>query len=302
MCVVWDTPYPAGVEKGVTFFPSDVTKTDAQEIKIDQKGYLQSILDQYKDDIASYKGQANSPCDDKIFRPVYNEVESVPVDPSAFASKLMKVRYLVRTRPDIELVCSALCTRSKNPVVGDDNYLNRFLKYLKNTQELGIHINPNNLQTVAYFDAGHAVHLDRKSQSGIIVCLSEFGVPVHYRSVKQKLVATSSTEAELIAMYEGLDFVLWFRQIMEWMGCKQKTTIIFQDNTSTITIAYLGRGSSASKTKHINIKYFFVKSYIDNKTFEIQHLSRDNMIADFFASPRTGQNFRKVRDMIMHNL
>ena len=99
-----------------------------------------------------------------------------------------------------------------------------------------------------------------------------------------------------------MDFVIWFRDIMKWMGCPQGTTIIYQDNTSTITMAYLGRGSSASKTKHIDIKYFFIKSYIDNKTFEIQHLSRDNMVADFFASPRTGQSFRKVRDIIMRNL
>ena len=60
---------------------------------------------------------------------------------------------------------------------------------------------------------------------------------------------TSSTEAELKAMYDGMDFVIWFRDIMKWMGCPQGTTIIiYQDNTSTITMAYLGRGSSASKT------------------------------------------------------
>lgn len=286
----------------ISFLGLNITKTGPQEIKVDQRGYLQSILEQYKDDIADFKGPANSPCDDKIFRPVYNDEDSVPIDTSAFASKLMKVRYLVRTRPDIELTCSALCTRSKNPVVGDDKYLNRMLKYLKNSQELGIYINPNDLQIAAYYDAGFAVHVDRKSHSGICVCLSQFGVPVHWRSIKQKLVATSSTEAELIAMYEGLDFVIWFREIMHWMGSKQGITTIYQDNTSTITMAYLGRGSSQSKTKHIDIKYFFIKSYIDNKTFDIQHLSRDNMIADFFASPRVGQNFRKVRDMIMRNL
>jgi hypothetical protein len=117
--------------------------------------------------------------------------------------------------------------------------------------------------------------------------------------VKQKLVTTSSTEAELVAIYDGLDFLIWFRKIMDYIGARQDTTTIFQDNTSTITMMYMGRGSSQSKTKHIDIRYFFIKQFLDNKTFDIEHLSRDNMVADFFASPRTGQTFRRTRDILM---
>jgi hypothetical protein len=126
-----------------------------------------------------------------------------------------------------------------------------------------------------------------------------FGPPVHWRSVKQKLVSTSSTEAELICIYDGLDFLIWFRHVLDYLGVKQNTTKIYQDNTSTITMSYLGRGSSQSKTKHIDIRYFFIKQFLDAKTFEIEHLARDNMSADLFASPRTGSSFRRMRDVIM---
>jgi hypothetical protein len=128
------------------------------------------------------------------------------------------------------------------------------------------------------------------------------GNPIHWKSQVQKLVTTSSSEAELVAIYDDLDILIWLRRVMEYLGYPQGTTIIFQDNTSTITMIYMGRGSSASNTKHIDIRYFFIKQFIDDKTFTIEHLPRDNMLADFFASPRIGQQFRKFRDIIMLNV
>jgi hypothetical protein len=64
-------------------------------------------------------------------------------------------------------------------------------------------------------------------------------------------------------------------------------------------MAYMGRGSSGSKTRHIDIKYFYIKQFLDSKDLEIDHLGRDNMTADFFASPRQGTVFRRFRGMIM---
>jgi hypothetical protein len=148
-------------------------------------------------------------------------------------------------------------------------------------------------------DAGYAVHPKMESHSGVIVTMGKFGPPIHYKSLKQKLVTTSSTEAELVAIYDALDFVLWMRDIMEFLHCSQGTTTIYQDNTSTICMAHMGRGSSSSRTKHIKLRYFWIKQFIDDKTFIIEHLPTDNMIADFFASPRMGQHFRKMRELVM---
>ena len=75
--------------------------------------------------------------------------------------------------------------------------------------------------------------------------------------------------------------------------------MLYQDNTSTITMAMMGRGSSGSHTKHIDIRYFFIKQFIDDHIVKIEHLPRDNMLADFFASPRIGQTFRRARDAIL---
>jgi len=151
------------------------------------------------------------------------------------------------------------------------------------------------------FDAGFGTHLDRKSHNGHLVFLGtgENKVPIHWRSGKQKVVATSSTEAELICVFDGLDFLIWIKRVMEFLKCEQRPVTIWQDNTSTITMAFMGRGSSASNTRHIDIKYFFIKQFIEDGSFVIDHMGRENMLGDFFASPRTGQGFRRVRTLVM---
>ena len=273
------------------------------DIKVNQFGYLANILEEYEEDFENLRPQPN-PSDENVFRPNYSEGDLEPVPMSNHLSKLMKIRYLVRTRPDIELTCAALCTRSRNPTKGDEKYLNKLLKYLSDTKLHGIIIKETDLQLIVWFDAGFGIHIDRKSHSGHLVCFGDTGirVPIHWRSIKQKVVATSSSEAELIAMYEGLDFLIWFKRVLEFLGIPQKTIRVFQDNTSTITMVFFGRGSSGSMTRHIDIKYFFTKQFIDDLTFVIEHLPRENMMADFFASPRTGQSFRRMRDILMRGV
>jgi histone deacetylase 1/2 len=291
-------------ESPISFLGLNIMRSkENMDLKVNQSGYLANILDEYEEDFVNLRCQPN-PSDENVFRPVYSGEDLEPVPVSKYLSKLMKIRYLVRTRPDIELTCAALCTRSRNPTKGDEKYLNKLLKYLSDNNLLGIIIKMTDLQLVAWFDSGFAIHLDRKSHSGHLVCFGDTGirVPIHWRSTKQKVVATSSTEAELIAMYEGLDFIIWFKRVLEFLGVPQKTIRVFQDNTSTITMVFFGRGSSGSMTRHIDIKYFFTKQFIEDLTFVIEHLPRENMMADFFASPRTGQGFRRMRDILMRGV
>jgi histone deacetylase 1/2 len=179
--------------------------------------------------------------------------------------------------------------------------LNKLLKYLVETIGYGLIIRASDLQLIAFYDAGLGVHLDRKSHSGHLVCLGDTGpkIMIHWRSYKQKIVATSSTEAELVSLYEGMDFLIWFKRVMEFLGVPQKRIRVMQDNTSTITMVFFGRGSSGSLTRHIDLKYFSTKSFVEDETIIIEHLPRENMLADFFASPRTGVAFRRMRDILM---
>jgi hypothetical protein len=102
-------------------------------------------------------------------------------------------------------------------------------------------------------------------------------------------------------MFEGLDYILYIRRLAEWMGYKydNEPITIYQDNTSAMTLAYMGKTSSGSTSKFMDLKYFWIKDYLDTKWFKLEYLPTDAMIADFFASPRTGSVFRSMRNTIM---
>jgi hypothetical protein len=121
-----------------------------------------------------------------------------------------------------------------------------------------------------------------------------------FKSQKQKVVTRSSTEAELAAMFTGLDIVLYLRRLLKFFAVDvSKSITIFQDNTSAIKMAYMGRGASGSTSKYMDLKYFWIKDYLESKLFKLEYLNTDRMLADFFASPRIGQDYRRMRDIIM---
>ena len=57
--------------------------------------------------------------------------------------------------------------------------------------------------------------------------------------------------------------------------------------------------SSSQKTRHINIRYFFLKDRVDKNDISIVHCPTEYMIADFFTKPLQGAKFIEFRDIIM---
>jgi len=280
----------------ISFLGLNIQKEGPRNLLVNQSGYMSSLLDTFAE---PYNLKPRTPVGEDGFKFPTEGPGSQAIDITPYASKLMKVRYVERTRPDVSLALSILQTKMRNPTALAENKLRRVVAYLAATRDLGIVIAPTEMKLMCYCDAGFAVHETRESQSGFVFTLGDFGVPILWKSIKQKLVANSSTEAELICIYDGLDQLLWIRRVLEWLGYDQGTTKLYQDNTSTITMAHMGRGASGSNTKHIDIRYFFIKQFIDAKIIEIDHLGTNQMIGDFFASPRQGQDFRRMRDTIM---
>jgi len=113
-------------------------------------------------------------------------------------------------RPDLLLAISFLTTRVQNSTQQDLCKLMRVLKYLNATKDLVLHLRGDDfLCSCAYIDASFAVHDDYKSHSGVFVSI-RMG-PIFVKSSKQRLNSNSSTEAEMIAVSDGLNHVLWIR-------------------------------------------------------------------------------------------
>ena len=60
-----------------------------------------------------------------------------------------------------------------------------------------------------------------------------------------------------------------------------------------------GQRSCSDKSRHIHIRYFFVKDISEQEQIKIKHCPTKRMIADYFTKPLQGSLFKKLRNIIM---
>ena len=75
---------------------------------------------------------------------------------------------------------------------------------------------------------------------------------------------------------------------------------MFQDNQSAILLENNGKKSSSKRTRHINIRYYFITDRIKNGELEIEYYPTDDMVADYFTKPLQGKKFLQFRKTIMN--
>jgi hypothetical protein len=107
------------------------------------------------------------------------------------------------------------------------------------------------------------------------------------------------TESELISLSDSVPQAVWSRDFLSNQGYKIDPALIYQDNKSTIALAEKGR-STSDRTRHINIRYFFVKDRIDQGEIKVQYLPTEDMIADILTKPLQGVLFRKLRKQLLN--
>jgi hypothetical protein len=122
--------------------------------------------------------------------------------------------------------------------------------------------------------------------------VGDAGGPVLVKSSMQKLVSTSSTEAEMIALVAAVQRVLPLRDLLLELGIEFDCCVkIYEDNQSCIAIAEAGAGTSGQR-KLFRVKYFFIKELIQGHVIRIVHCPSTEMIADLCTkSQRQDRNF-----------
>jgi hypothetical protein len=269
--------------------------SDRATIYVSQEGYIDQLIRKFMGESCKI---SKTPSTKDLF---HIENDATTADKPTFISCVMSLMYVAkRTRPDILKEVVYLATRCSEANIDDMNKLIRILQYLNGTRSLGIKFTKqldNNYYV--FVDASYGVHQDAKGHSGIIIQRGLDGGIIFTKSSKQKLVGKSSTENELIALFEGCKFVEWLRNLVNELGFQQlRPTIIYQDNKSTITLVEKGFGSFG-KTKHINMRYFSIKDLISNKTIQLKHLSTKDMLADILTKPLVGQDFVRLRSRLV---
>ena len=87
---------------------------------------------------------------------------------------------------------------------------------------------------------------------------------------------------------------------IEYQEFQVKLNIIYQDNTSTMKLEKNGKASSGKRTRHFDIKYFYVTDLIARQEVEVIYCPTDDMLADYMTKPTTGSKFHSFRDLIMN--
>jgi len=202
-----------------------------------------------------------------------------------------------------------LCTRVKAPTEEDYKKLTRVIRYLRSIIHLPLLIGWDESGVLTWsVDAAFAVHEDMRSHTGAALTMGKGALLS--MSLKQKINTKSSTEAELVGVDDAMNFVVWTKLFFEWQmqhhddGMKSKnigkTNILLQDNTSAIQLERYGKRSSTKRTRHINIRYFYITDKLQDKTVTaISYCPTKEMVSDYLSKPLQGSLFRIHRNSIM---
>ena len=139
---------------------------------------------------------------------------------------------------------------------------------------------------------------DRKSVSGGVVMCA--GGCVAFFSRTQKSVTLSSTEAEYVAMDEGLKEAIFLRYIWNFIfpdgdvGC----TTVHEDNVGALHLA--NNPATTPNSKHIDIRHHFIRERVANGEFRIVHARSDLQHADFLTKPLHREAFCVHRNFVMN--
>ena len=174
--------------------------------------------------------------------------------------------------------------------------LDRVIGYLKMSKTRQLIMRARDAwKVVAYIDAAFGCHLDGKSHSGCVICVG--GATVHVISRKQKIVTKDSTEAELVALSDMLIELELCVDFLREQAIQLDLPIVFQDNTSTITLVTTGGGKP--RTKHFRVRQESVREKVRAGDFEVRYLSTTSMLADALTKPLQGELYRNLTDQIL---
>jgi hypothetical protein len=213
-----------------------------------------------------------------------------------YLSLVMSLMYLARfTRPDILFSVTYLATKCDSPTLYDMNAAYHIIQYLRSTGNYAYRFSGYDIKLSVYIDASHGLHTDMKGHSAIIITLGT--APIMTRSAKQKIVALHSTDAEMIAMVDGLTYVIWIRLLLsELLFEIDKPIPVYQDNMSAILL-YNG-GGQFKRSKHMYIKQQYVKDLILRKIIDIKYLSGLEIPADPITKPVPSYQINRMLQLL----
>ena len=251
-------------------------KQSTDGIFINQENYVKNLLTRFS---MEKSNTAKTPM--AFGYKIDADLNGKPVDQKRYRGMIGSLLYLIASRPDI-MFSTCVCARYQaNPMESHVVAVKRIFKYLKGTPKLGLwYPAKSDFQLNAFTDSDYGgCKLDRKSTSGSCQFLG--GRLVSWTSKKQTCVSTSTAEAEYVAAASCCSQVIWMQTQLRDYGFKISQIPIFCDSTSAIAISH--NPVHHSMTKHIDIRYHFIKDNIQKGHIELHFINSEDQIADVFT-------------------
>ena len=206
-----------------------------------------------------------------------------------------------RTYPEVLPAATYLASKYWKATEEDLVKVLRIVEYLNyDIEGHCLRLCPTSFAIVASSDASYGEHDDGRSQTGGCVGLQGEGRGSFFIfiSSKQPVVAKSSCEAELISGSTVGDYLLWLRYMILQLGYGEQSAILEQDNLSAIGFSQKGRGSF-KRSKHIKVRYFWLKGLIDEGILLLKYVPSKKMVADILTKPVVGAQFKYLLKMLL---
>ncbi|GJY11888.1 retrovirus-related pol polyprotein from transposon TNT 1-94 [Tanacetum coccineum] len=207
--------------------------------------------------------------------------EGKAVDPSHYRGMIGTLLYLTASRPDLQFAICMCARYQARPTEKHLHAVKRIFRYLRGTVNRGLWYPKDSLIALtAFADADHAGCQDtRRSTSGSMQFLGDR--LVSWSSKRQKSAAISNTEAEYIAMSGCCAQILWMRSQLTDYGLGFNKIPMYCDNKSAIALCC--NNVQHSRSKHIDIRFHFIKEHVENGVIELYFVNTEYQLADIFT-------------------
>lgn len=269
------------------FLGLEINRNADGSIFVHQSMYAEKVLKRFNFDNCH---GISTPSDPN--QPLHDFIESEPSN-FAYRNLIGSLMYLaIGTRADIAHAVSVASRFLEKPTVVHERAAKRILRYIKKTLNHGIFYTQDRGGIKAYSDADFAGDTStRKSTSGSVVF---FGSNmVSWSSERQQSVSLSTTESEYIAASQCAKELVWLKNLVcEILDETSIETILYMDNQSAIRL--VKNPEFHKRTKHIDIRYHFIREKFEENFFDLEYVATQDMIADVFTKALPAAKFNEL--------
>ena len=197
-----------------------------------------------------------------------------------YANVVGSVMYMMLcTRPDLAHSISVLSRFMADP--GRDHWeaLKWLLRYIKGSINEGLVYKSSKagVTLVGYVDSDYAGDRDRR-RSTTAYFFTVCGSCISWKSQLQSVVALSSTEAEYIAATEAAKEAIWLKGLLNELGFLEQEVVVYSDSQSAIHLSK--NHVFHERSKHIQVKYHFIRDMISQKSFKLEKVPTKLNLSD----------------------